>query len=123
MSELADGGTIEVSRSLAYAPLRDQLIGLEIAVRQNHLALAILERSGRLALSGWYLNAGGIAQTDWNELHGFAPTHGMEDYDLVYFDPTDLGARTEQLVERRARALFADLDIRLDVTNEARVHH
>ncbi|MPZ63102.1 MAG: hypothetical protein GEU93_17795 [Propionibacteriales bacterium] len=30
-----------------------------------------------------------MAQTVWNQLHGYDPVHGVKDYDLVYFDPDD----------------------------------
>jgi hypothetical protein len=42
------------------------------------------------------------AARGWSALHGFAPTHGIKDYDLAYFDPDDLtdawGAATQQRV-------------------------
>jgi len=107
---------------LADAPLGDQVAGLERAVRENRLAVAVLKRIQELDLPDWYLGAGAVAQTVWNQLHGLEPSHGVKDYDLVYFDPTDVGEAADRTVERRATERFADLDVRLDVTNEARVH-
>jgi hypothetical protein len=63
-----------------------------------------------------------VTQTVWNLRHGFEPTHGIRDYDLVYFDPVDLSAEAERAVEARAHELFGDLGATIDVTNEARVH-
>jgi hypothetical protein len=99
-----------------------QVEALERAVRENPVALAILERAGDLGLPSWYLGAGGVTHTVWNQLHGFEPTHGIKDYDLVYFDPDDLSDRAEQKNAEIARARFADLGVKLDVKNEARVH-
>ena len=104
------------------ATLARQVRALEVAVRDNPAARAILERAPQLELPGWYLGAGGVTQTVWNLQHGFDPTRGIKDYDLVYFDPTDLGSEAEQAVQAAAGELFADLGVKLDVTNEARVH-
>jgi uncharacterized protein len=99
-----------------------QVQALERAVCRNPAALAILERAGDLGLPSWYLGAGGVTHTVWNQLHGFEPTRGIKDYDLVYFDPDDLSDVAEQKTAKSARELFADLGVKLDVTNEARVH-
>ncbi|HEX8803142.1 MAG TPA: nucleotidyltransferase family protein, partial [Acidimicrobiales bacterium] len=63
-------------------------------------------------------------QTVWNAAHGFAPDHGIRDVDVVYFDPGDLSAGAEHAVEERLRRHLAaaGVAVRLDVTNEARVH-
>jgi hypothetical protein len=107
---------------LAEAPLHEQLSGVESALLGNRIAVAILERAPHLHLPGWYLGAGGVAQTIWNQLHGFDPEEGIKDYDLVYFDPTDLSVEAERAVEARVDTRCADLAITLDVKNEARVH-
>jgi hypothetical protein len=88
----------------------------------NAAVMQILERAPALELSDWYLGAGGVAQTVWNDAHGFAPEHGIKDYDLVYFAPEDLSEAAEAEAAGRARELFTDLDVALDVKNEARVH-
>jgi hypothetical protein len=95
---------------------------LEPIVRRNRVVAAILDRAPRLGLPDWYLGAGAVPQTVWNERHGFAPTHGIADDDLVYFDDRNLAETAEDAAAARAEARFADLSIRLDVTNEARVH-
>jgi hypothetical protein len=102
--------------------LRAEIARLDALLVRNPNVAAVLERGPRLDLPSWYLGAGAITQTVWNQLHGFEPASGIKDYDLVYFDPTDLSARTEEARERDAAALFGDLDVRIDVTNEARVH-
>lgn len=118
MSELsADEG-----EALADATVDQQVAALERAMRRNPAATAILERAPQLRLPSWYLGAGAITQTVWNLLHGFDPTQGIKDYDLVYFDPDDLSLAGEQATEDRAAQLYSDLNVKLDVTNEARVH-
>jgi hypothetical protein len=95
---------------------------LRQALQQNPVVTTILERARALGLPDWYLAAGAITGTVWNVLHGFAPTHGLKDYDIVYFDATDLSVGREAAAQRAAAALFGDLGVELDVKNEARVH-
>ncbi len=95
---------------------------MERALRSDPVTGAILERAPQLGLPAWYLGAGGVAQTVWNQRHGFEPGHGIKDYDLVYFDPHDLSADGERSAEERAGRVLADLGVRVDVKNEARVH-
>jgi uncharacterized protein len=63
-----------------------------------------------------------VAQARWNERFGFDPHHGIADADIVYFDARDLSAEAEEHTEQRLAALFAELPVRVDVKNQARVH-
>jgi hypothetical protein len=106
----------------AAAGLQVQAAALAELLRPNEVVTAILERAPALALPGWYLGAGGIAQTVWNGLHGYPPRQSIKDYDLVYFDGDDLSEAGELAAARRVSDCFAGLDVVVDVTNEARVH-
>ena len=107
--------------ALAHAPLARQIDALEAIVRTNPVVCRALDRIPRLGLPSWYLGAGGITQTVWNHLHGYDPTHGIRDYDVVYHDANDLTEATERRVEADVAALVGG-GVRLDVTNEARGH-
>ena len=54
--------------------------------------------------------------------HGFPPLHGINDIDLIYFDPDDLTEDSEARHTSRVRSIFDGLPVRFDVKNEARVH-
>lgn len=108
--------------SWAHSPLASQIEALESIVRTNEVVCCLLERLPALGLPGWYLGAGGVAQTVWNHLHGFTATRGITDYDVVYYDRDDLREEGEQRLEARATQLLARRDVKLDLTNEARVH-
>jgi uncharacterized protein len=95
---------------------------LEHVVRGNPVVGAVLDRVPVLGLPDWYLGAGAVAQTVWNAAHGFARDHAIKDYDIVYFDARDLGADAELAAGERVAAALGDLGVRVDVTNEARVH-
>jgi hypothetical protein len=89
----------------------------------HHQVIAeILQKAPSLALGNWYLGAGCIAQTVWNFLHGFEPTFGIKDYDLVYHDAADLSLEAQARYQECANELFAHLNAAVEVQNEARVH-
>ncbi|HXC25616.1 MAG TPA: nucleotidyltransferase family protein [Gemmatimonadaceae bacterium] len=90
-------------------------------MRQNEFVWECLQRLAALTLPSWYLGAGCIAQTIWNVAHAKPATVDIADYDIVYFDP-DLSAEAESDVARCVHVQLADLPIRLDVKNQARVH-
>jgi uncharacterized protein len=92
------------------------------AIAANANNVALLARLADSGLPDCYLTAGCLFQTVWNLRDGREPTWGIKDYDIFYFDPSDLTAEAEVEVERRVRAAFADLPIKLDIKNQARVH-
>lgn len=95
---------------------------LETVLRANPICAAILDGAGTLGLPDWYLGAGAVAQTVWNSAHGRNPRAGIADYDLVYFDAEDLSEEAEAAAEAAAVSSFGHFGVRIDVTNEARVH-
>ncbi len=89
---------------------------------QNPVVTKLLRLAPQLCLPDWYLGAGCIAQTVWNHYHGFAPDFGIKDYDLVYYDASDLSWEAENERIQQAARLFDGLNLPLDVRNQARVH-
>jgi len=82
----------------------------------------LLDRWHAIDLPDARLSGSLVAQARWNELFGFDPHHGIDDLDIVYFDAGDLSHESELAAERRIAAQFADLPVRVDVKNQARVH-
>lgn len=91
-------------------------------IQRNPINAAILDRGPALGVPDWWLTAGAVFQTVWNLLDGRDPGAGIADYDLFYYDASDLSYEAEDAVIRRAGHLFDDLDVRVEVRNEARVH-
>jgi hypothetical protein len=58
----------------------------------------------------------------WNVLSGRPVGAGINDYDLLYFDDSDLSYEAEDQWIRRAADAFSDLPAVVEVRNEARVH-
>lgn len=96
-----------------------EFLGLVLRNANNRV---ILERAARLGVSDWWLTAGAVFQSVWNGLSGRHADAGILDYDLFYFDSDDLSAASEQRVQGDATQLFNDLDVVVEVRNEARVH-
>ena len=119
---LSGTGPFAIVKLPFHRDLRAQLeCVLELAPK-NPVIEEILRRTPRLELPHWYLGGGCVAQTIWSLAHGFEPTYGIRDYDLVYFDPCDLSWEGEDAIITRARKLFDDLGAAIEVRNEARVH-
>lgn len=91
-------------------------------VLANPVNESILDRLPQLGLPDCWLTAGAIFQTVWNILDGNDPQSGIRDYDVFYFDATNISYEAEDRTIGRARAIFADLDATIEVRNEARVH-
>jgi hypothetical protein len=107
---------------LPSASVTEQLAAFEHMVMTNPVVAGIMERLPLLQTPNTYLAAGALFQTVWNRLSERAPDAGINDYDINYFDDSDLSRDAEDAVIRRAQHVFRDLDGRIDVVNEARVH-
>lgn len=101
-------------------PVDEQLDAFRQVLRGNDVLVEVLDRAAAVDLPGWYLTAGCVFQTVWNAVTGRAPTNGIVDYDLFYFDATDLSWAAEDAVIRSAA--FAGVAAEVQVRNEARVH-
>ncbi|RJQ80151.1 MAG: hypothetical protein C4519_10420 [Desulfobacteraceae bacterium] len=102
--------------------LQSQLKALESILLDNRLIRTVLERASDLCLPNWYVGAGCVSQSVWNYLAGRDLSADIHDIDLVYYDGADLTEATESRRCDSARSLFAELPIRIDLKNEARVH-
>jgi uncharacterized protein len=91
-------------------------------VLTNPYNATILERLPGLGLPDCYLVAGCLFQSVWNGLTGRPATYGISDYDIFYFDATDLSWEAEDEVISRCATVFADIEAEVQVRNQARVH-
>ena len=89
---------------------------------QDPANAALLERLPALGLPQGFLTAGSLFQATWNRVSGKPPGWGVKDYDVFYFDDTDLSWDAEDAVIRRVQAAVADLGVTVEVKNQARVH-
>lgn len=103
-------------------PLDEQLSHFRAALTRNATLTSVLTRAAGLGLPGWYLVAGCLYQTVWNVVAGYPPEHGIRDYDLAYFDNSDLSWEAEDGVIQDGLRLFADVPVPVEIRNQARVH-
>lgn len=99
-----------------------QCAALEAIIRESGLLMSALERLRSLALPDGWIVAGAIYDTVWNALTGRDPLHGINDVDIFYFDDADLSWEAEDRVIRQGEPVFADLPVRAEIRNQARVH-
>jgi len=107
---------------LAHAPYAAQEAFLIEAVAADALAMTVLERARAMDLPDHGLMAGAVYQSVWNALTGRDPGYGINDYDLGYYDASDLGEAAEDVVIKAGDSVFADLDAIVEIRNQARVH-
>ncbi|MGH7022572.1 MAG: nucleotidyltransferase family protein [Caulobacteraceae bacterium] len=85
--------------------------------------MRIMRGARGLALPDWMIFSGAIYQPVWNRLTGRPLEHGLKDYDLAYFDASDLSYEAEDAVIRRVAAAFEPpLRDMVEARNQARVH-
>ena len=102
--------------------LDEQMTCLREALDRNRTLSAVLSGAAAMNLPDWYLVAGWLYQTVWNVITGQPPEAGILDYDLVYFDPSDLSWEAEDAVIRAGDEIFAGLAAPVQIRNQARVH-
>lgn len=90
------------------------------SITANPINATVLQRLPALDLADAWLVSGALFQTVWNTMTDRPHGHGIADYDVFYFDP-DTSWAAEDAVIRRAAAVFADCDAKIEVRNQARV--
>jgi uncharacterized protein len=103
-------------------PDASDVVRLDRIVMGSPVLAPILRQWTKIALPDCWLVAGAITQAVWNDAFGLDPEYGVADVDLVYFDASDLSEDSEAAHAARIAGLFADLGVKIDVKNEARVH-
>ena len=107
---------------LSRLPMDEQIEALRDILSRNTVLTNVLARAAELGLPGWYLTAGCVFQTVWNVVTDRPAADGILDYDLFYFDASDLSWDAEDTVIQAGRAQFADIPATVEIRNEARVH-
>jgi uncharacterized protein len=107
---------------LGQLPINQQVAHFRAGLRRNRTLTEVLARAAVMNLPGWYLVAGCLYQTVWNVVTRQAPEAGILDYDLAYFDSSDLSWEAEDAVIQTGRQVFAGLPAPVQIRNQARVH-
>jgi hypothetical protein len=101
----------------------DQAARLVAILRQSPNLMTVLTTARALVLPDWRIFSGAVYQTVWNHLTGRDLDYGIKDYDLGYFDGSDLSYEAEdvwiKLAAKTFKPPFCDT---VEVRNQARVH-
>lgn len=102
------------------AQRRRQLIDIVRAVPSLMHVLTVLRG---FDLPDWLVMSGAVYQRVLNHLTGREPDYGVRDYDVGYFDQSDISYDAEDGVIQRVAAAFDEPLRRLiEVRNQARIH-
>ena len=96
---------------------------LTAIVRADAGLMHVLTTVRALDLPDWRLVSGAVYQAVWNARTGRPAGYGVRDYDLAYFDASDLSYEAEDVVIKRVAAAFDEpFRSQVEVRNQARVH-
>jgi hypothetical protein len=105
------------------APEAEFVEPLTSIVRAAPSLMRVLTVVRALDLPDWLVMSGAVYQRVLNHLTGREPDYGIRDYDLGYFDASDISYDAEDIVIRRVAAAFDEpLKSTVEVRNQARVH-
>lgn len=105
-----------------HVALNEQIKVFERMVMANPVVAQIVDRLPALELPDCWLTAGCLVQTVWNLMSDRPARDGIVDYDVNYFDDSDLSWDAEHHVIARAARVFDGIDAAIQLRNEARVH-
>lgn len=98
---------------------RDRVIEI---INKNKILIQVFDKMKNFNFESYYIGAGCITQSIWNELTNRPLHYGIGDIDIIYFDDQDLSYEAEDKVIRTGDQLFSEIPIKIDIKNQARVH-
>jgi len=99
------------------------VVRLTAILRGTPPLMQVMRTARRLDLPDWLIFSGAVYQPVLNHLTGRPLDYGIRDYDLAYFDGSDLSYEAEDAVICRVRSAFDEpLRSMVEVRNQARVH-
>lgn len=96
---------------------------MEAILRATPGLMRVMTTARELDLPDWLVFSGAVYQPVVNHLTGRDPDYGIKDYDLGYYDASDVSYEAEDAVIRKVAKAFAPpLREMVEVRNQARVH-
>jgi uncharacterized protein len=65
-------------------------------IHGHRILRTLMERWDQIGLPDAWLSGSLLAQARWNQAYSFDADHGINDADIVYFDPDELSEDAEQ---------------------------
>ena len=88
----------------------------------NPASRQLLAALAELNIPQCHLTAGCLFQAVWNVLSGRPAAENIKDYDVFYFDGSDLSWEAEDAIIRRVAPIAERFGLPVEVKNQARVH-
>jgi hypothetical protein len=106
-----------------YGAANERIERLSEIVRAAPSLMQVLRTVRGLGLPDWLVMSGAVYQPVLNHLTGRPADYGIRDYDLGYFDASDISYEAEDVVIKRVACAFEPpLSELVEVRNQARVH-
>jgi hypothetical protein len=100
-----------------------QAAKLEAILRRSEPLMQVLATLREIDPPDWLIFSGAIYQRVFNDLTGRPLDYGIRDYDVGYFDASDISYEAEDVVIQQVAAAFEPpLREMVEVRNQARVH-
>lgn len=90
-------------------------------ILKNDTVTNLISRLHNLQMPECYLTAGCLFQSVWNYRSGNDLMWGIKDYDVFYYDP-DISWEKENSWIQLAKKIETELEIEIEIKNQARVH-
>jgi hypothetical protein len=107
---------------LAGAAPQTQRDALETVIRGEPVLMRVLATIGRLGIPDGWLASGAIYNCVWNSLTQRPALHGVNDFDIIYFDGADLSWEAEDRVIKAIESALHGVPVPVQPRNQARVH-
>lgn len=92
-------------------------------IRADPGLMHVLKVVRGLDLPAWRVVSGAVYQAVWNAQTGRHAGYGIKDYDLAYFDASDVSYEAEDVIIQRVAAAFEEpFRSQVEVRNQGRVH-
>jgi len=108
-------------KNIAFQEIEEQADFIKKVLRKNSLFIKLLNLLKGFGLPEWYVGGGSIGQIVWNYFHNFAPNFGVNDFDVVYFDP-NTSYEAEDIFIQKGKKIFKKFPTKVEIRNQARVH-
>lgn len=101
---------------------KSQLKKLISIVESNKQLMKVFDALDHIGLKNYYIGAGVVAQSVWNNLSGNQLDKGISDIDIVYFNDEQLEESDEQKLKSEIDNFLEEFPLWIDLKNQARVH-
>lgn len=91
-------------------------------IQDSNTLNRVFDALDEIGLDDYYLGAGAITQTVWNNISDKEECYGISDIDVVYFNPNQLEKDYELLLQNKIADKLKNFPFWLDIKNQARVH-